>query len=156
MKHLKLKIVLSVVVILIGIIVIRLISVDNKAEADGLIFLTIENENKDVVFSGELEFYTGDSFFDILNREFDLTCGTATYLPDEDCSHSFKGFEYQGKVILGIKGDDFDLMTDWKNTFLSFYHYNNQERVLATSGPSNIPFKDQDSFLICLEEAWGS
>lgn len=156
MKHLKLKIVLSVLVILIGLVVIRLISVDNKAEGDGSVFLTIENDHQEVVFTGELEFYEGDSFYDILNRNFDLTCATANYSVDEDCSYEFQGFEYQGKVILGIQGDDFDLMTDWKKTFLSFYHYNDQIRVLATSGPSNIPFQDQDSFLICYEEAWGS
>lgn len=156
MKQLYLKLLITAIVILIGFIVIRLLFVDNKAEENGSIYLYIQDENGVTVFEGEVAFETGDTFFDLLNREFDLTCATASYTEDPSCGYDFQSFAYQGKVILGIKGEDFDLMTNWNDTFLSFYHYNHQEKELATRGPSNIPYKDGDTFLISYELAWGS
>lgn len=156
MKHLKLKLLITALVILIGFIAIRLLYVNNRADDMGSIYLVIQDEHEVIVFEGELDFEAGDSFYDILDRSFDLTCATASYEADPSCGYDFQGFAYQGKVILGIKGDDFELITNWSDTFLSFYHYNNEEKELATVGPSNIPFKDGDQFLISYELAWGS
>lgn len=156
MKHLKLKLLITAIVILIGFIAIRLLNVDHMANDEGSIYLYIQDENETIVFEGELDYKSGDSFYDILNRHFDLTCATATYQEDPGCGYDFQSFAYQGKVVLGIKGNDFELITNWSDTFLSFYHYSEQQKVLATNGPSNIPFKDGDQFLICYEIAWGS
>ncbi|MDY0074409.1 MAG: hypothetical protein RBR75_00795 [Acholeplasmataceae bacterium] len=154
MKHLKLKIFISVIVVLIGLVLVRFLTMDNRAESDGIIYLYIEGENQVVVFEGELEFYQGDTFFDVLDRAFELTCANASYQPDTTCSYTFQ-VGYQSKVILGIKNDDFELMTDWTHTFLSIYLYNDGIKELSTLGASNIPYQDEDTFLISYEEAWG-
>jgi len=154
MKPIQLKILISAIVLIVGVVLIRLFLFENVADQKGTIYLTITGENEEIVFEGELEFYEGDSFYDLLDRSFDLTCGTATYQPDESCSYTFNSILYQGKVILGIKNDEFDLITNWSDTFLSFYYIEDGEKKLATVGPSRLAFEDQDEILISYENAW--
>lgn len=158
MKHLTwlkkpiLKFILSLVVVLMGIVIIRLISENHRAEADGTIHLLIIDLEGETVFDDHIPFYQGDSFYDVLDRSFELTCATATYQQDETCSFTFNNFAYQGKVILGIKNQDFELISDWSNTFLSFHIYNGTDYILSTIGPSNIPFEEGDRFMIRCDE----
>jgi hypothetical protein len=154
MKPIQLKILISAIVLIVGVVLIRLFLFENVADQKGTIYLTITGENEEIVFEGELEFYEGDSFYDLLDRSFDLTCGTATYQPDESCSYTFNSILYQGKVILGIKNDEFDLITNWSDTFLSFYYIEDGEKKLATVGPSRLAFEDQDEILISYENVW--
>jgi len=154
LTHLKLKIIISIVVVLVGALVIRLLTVENRSTEAGSIYLYIQDEEEHVVFEGSLSYEEGDSFYDILNRHFDLTCANYNYQPDTECSYSFTTPGASGKVILGIKGDNFDLMTNWSDHFLAFYSYNDNEKKLTTVGPSNIPFQNGDVFLINYESAW--
>jgi len=154
MKPIQLKILISAIVIIVGVVLIRLFLFENRADQSGTIYLTITGENEEIVYEGELEFIEGDSFYDVLDRHFELTCATATYQPDEGCNYTFNSILYQGKVILGIKNDDFELMTNWSDTFLSFYYMENGEKKLATVGPSRLAFEDQDEILIHYENAW--
>lgn len=153
-KHLKMKILITFIVVVLALVVGRLFWINNQADHDGIIHLElIDNEGK-IVFQDTLMFYEGDTFFDILNRAFDLTCASASYQADPTCAYTFTSFAYQGKVILGIKGDDFDLSSDWSNTFLAFYVKHDDDFVLSTLGPSQIPFDDGDEFQIILESVW--
>ncbi len=154
MKHLQLKILITAIVIMVSLVVIRLFVFDNKASDEGTIYLTITGQDDEVLFDGALTYQEGDNFYDILNRHFDLTCATQTYQADPECVYTFDSILYQGKVILGIKGQDFDLMTNWTNTFLSFYYYVGEEKKLATVGPSQLAFKDGDKFMISYQQAW--
>lgn len=142
------KFIISLVVVLAGIVVIRLISEDHTAEVDGFIHLTMIDLEGETIFDEDIPFYQGDSFYDILDRQFDLICATATYAQDETCSYTFNNFAYQGKVILGIKHDDVEIVSNWSNTFLAFYTYHESEYILSTVGPSNIPFENGDRFMI--------
>ncbi len=146
------KFIISLGVVLLGIVVIRLISENHRAEADGTIHLTIIDIEGQTVFDEDIPFYQGDSFYDVLDRTFDLTCATATYQQDDTCAYTFNSFAYQGKVILGIKGNDFELLSDWSTTFLSFYIYDGSDYRLSTFGPSNIPFQQGDQFMIRHDE----
>ena len=154
MKHLQLKILITAIVILISVVVIRLFVFDNTTDDEGSIHLIITGIDDEILFDGDLSYQEGDHFYTILDRHFDLTCATATYQPDDDCSYNFNSILYQGKVILGIKGETFDLMTNWSDTFLSFYYFVGEEKKLATVGPSNIAFKDGDKFMISYQQAW--
>lgn len=154
MSHLKIKIIISIVVILVGALVIHLLTVENRSTDTGEIYLYIVDADEKVVFEGSLSYEKGDSFFDILNRHFDLTCATSNYQPDIQCSYSFSTPGASGKVILGIKGDDFELITNWTNNFLAFYIYDGDIKQLSTVGPSNIPFQNDDVFMIQYENPW--
>lgn len=154
MSHVKVKIIISVMVILVALVTIRLLTVENVSTDEGSIYLYITDQNQDTVFEGELSYIEGDSFYDILDRHFDLTCATQTYQPDETCSYSFTTPGAKGKVILGITGEGFSVMTNWTDYFLAFYTYDDGEKRLTTVGPSNIPFQDGDQFMICYETIW--
>lgn len=153
------KILLTLFVVIVGIVVIRLVSVDNRVDHDGSIYVYITGINQETVFEGELTYEEGDSFFDVINKHFDLTCATQTYEEDPTCesSHAFQFIldqviqQGQSKIILGIKGETFELMTDWNNTFLAFYHYDDNKKSLSTSGVSNIYFQNGSKFMICFE-----
>lgn len=154
MGHIKVKLIVSVIIILVAASVIRFLYVENRSTEAGTIYLYITDSQQDIVFEGELSYLEGDSFYDILNRHFDLTCATYDYQPDPTCSFSFTTPGAQGKVILGIKGDDFEVMTNWTNHYLAFYRYENDEKELSTVGPSNIPFENGESFMISYEAIW--
>lgn len=154
MKHLWLKIIITVGVIGIALIVGRLLWIDNRANDEGTIHIELIDDEGTIVFSETLNYQEGETFFDILNRHFDLTCANGSYAADPNCSYTFSSFAYQGKVILGITGDDFSLMSDWSHTFLAFYVKHEDQFVLSTFGPSQIPFNDGDEFRIILESVW--
>jgi len=154
MKNLIIKIIVSVVFIIAVFFTIKLFASENLSLTAGSIQLTIVDDQGVIVFEDDLAFYKGDSFFDILNRNFDLTCANGSYQVDEDCTYEFQSFGFQGKVLLGIKNDDFQVMSNWTNTFLSIEKYDGEAYKLTTVGVSNISFNDQDQFKISLKNAW--
>lgn len=154
MKNLVIKIIVSVVIIIAVFFAIQFFTDENLSLTSGSIQLVIVDQEGATVFDDELLFYEGDSFYDILNRNFELTCANGSYQADETCSYDFQSFGFQGKVILGIKNDDFLVMSDWTNSFLSIEKYNGEVYQLTTLGVSNIEFMDQDQFKISLKNAW--
>lgn len=153
-KHLLIKLIITFGVVLIAIVVGRLLWIENIATDEGEIHLEIIDQEGIVVFDDVLIYQEGDTFFDILDRYFDLTCANASYAADPTCSYTFTSFAYEGKVILGISGEGFSVASDWSNTFLAFYVKHEDDYVLSTLGPSQIPFEDQDEFRIVLESVW--
>jgi hypothetical protein len=155
MKKIALKLFLSVIMILGLIFTIRFIYQDNLATGDGTIYLIILDIDETILFDGELEYFEGDSFFDILNRNFDLSCANQNYQVDLTCEYTFNSFAYKGKVLLGIKNEDFDIVTDWYNLFLAIEIDKGNGYYLATEGVSNIKFSDKDSFRISVRNPMG-
>lgn len=148
MKTTVLKIVISVIVVLTSAILVHFLSISNQASSDGILRIVILDENGETVFDDDVIFKENDTFFDVLNREFDLTCASSSYQPDSTCSNEFQSFSYAGKILLGIASDDFDLQTNWSQSFLALEIYNGTEYVLATQGVSNIEFHDRDQIRI--------
>ena len=83
------------------------------------------NGNEEVIFHEILPFQENESFFEILNDRFTLTCANQFYQPDDTCSFKFNVMGQENHVILGIKSDDFEVITDWDNTFLNIEVYSN-------------------------------
>ena len=163
-KHITFKAMITFAALLIAFVTIGFVTAQNRATSDGFIHLIIEDADGAVLFDDEIVFHDGESFYDILNRTFTLTCANAHYQPDETCSHGFVlGPSTNGrvpdKVILGIKGQHFDLMTNWTDQFLAFEVYVNQAYVLTTQGPSNLAFENGQSFRIKVKtpnQNWGN
>jgi len=155
MKQHLIKIIISFIAVLtVGVIVYQLMR-PHQAESEGVIYLLIQDEDNQILYDGEIPFFEGDTFYDLLDREFLLLCATQTYQVDDTCSYTFNTFIYQGKVILGISGDDFELLTDWNNTFIAFEVLFNDAYVLSTQGPSHMAYKDQDHFRISVRRVSG-
>ena len=154
MRNLVIKIIVSVVIIIAVFFAIEHFTDENLSLTEGSIHLVIVDQEGITVYDDELLFYEGDSFYDILDRNFELTCANGSYQADETCMYEFQSFGFQGKVILGIKNDDFLIISDWTNSFLSIEKYNDDQYQLTTLGVSNIEFKDQDQFKISLKNAW--
>jgi hypothetical protein len=155
MKQIVMKLFLSIIMILGLIFTIRFIYQDNLATSDGSIHLIILDIDETVLFDGDLAFFEGDSFFDILNRNFLVTCANQNYQIDSGCEYTFNSFAYKGKVILGIKNEDFDIITDWYHSFLAIEVNKGNGYYLATEGVSNIKFNDQDLFKISVRNPMG-
>lgn len=134
MKKIILKIVLTLVALLLGYIIINVIMGDGKTDDDGSFELIILDSNQDVVYNEVLNYVEGQTFFDVLNENFELTCANRFYKADDTCSYKFSVMQYKNHVILGIKSDDFEIMTDWENTFLKIEIYNNNNYVKSESG----------------------
>ncbi len=154
MKNIVIKIIISIVIIVAVLFAIRFFSEDNTSMSDGVIHLYIIDSDDHIVFDDELEFFEGDTFYDILDRNFNLTCANGSYQPDETCSYQFQSFGYQGMVVLGIKNDDFEVITDWTNSFLLIEKHDGDQYRLTTLGVSHIDFNNQDRFKIIVKNAW--
>ncbi|MDI6453347.1 hypothetical protein [Peloplasma aerotolerans] len=155
MKKLAIKAIVSIVSIAIVFVAIRLLSNNHEADDDGFVHLTIVDGSGITVFEDDIEFFEGETFFDILSRSFDLTCANASYQPDPECLYTFQGFGYQGKAILGISSDHFTIITDWYTSFLAFEQHNGETYYISTSGPSHLPFNDGDKIRISVQDPWG-
>ncbi|PKK96720.1 MAG: hypothetical protein CVV58_04940 [Tenericutes bacterium HGW-Tenericutes-3] len=148
MKSTILKIVVSVIVVSIAAIFTYQLRVSNQATTNGSLEIVIIDQQGNEVFNDEISYEIDDSFFDILNRNFELTCATASYGRDETCSYNFTGFAYEGKVLLGIKNDDFTVQTNWSTSFLKFEIYDENGYHLTTQGVSHIEFSNHDKIRI--------
>lgn len=148
MKTNVLKIVVSVIVVLTAAILVHFLSVTNQASSDGTLRIVIVDENGETVFNDDVIFRENDTFYDVLQREFELTCASSSYQSDASCSYDFPSFASEGKILLGIANDDFNVQTDWSNSFLAFELFNGTDYYLATQGVTNIEFHDQDQIRI--------
>lgn len=134
MKKIIIKIVLTLAALLLGYIVINVIMGDGKTDGDGSFELIILDDNQDVVYNEILNYEKDQTFFDVLNENFELTCANRLYEADSTCSYKFTIMQYKNHIILGIKSDEFDIMTDWDNTFIKIEIYNGNEYVRSTIG----------------------
>ncbi|MBU1141974.1 MAG: hypothetical protein KKG64_05560 [Firmicutes bacterium] len=148
MKSIALKIVISIFVVMTAAIFVHYLTESNQASDDGKIRVIIVDENGQTVFDDDLIILQGDNFYDILNREFSLTCASSSYQADDTCSDDFQSFAYQGKILLGISNHDFNVQTNWSDNFLAIEQYDGTDYYLATQGVSNIDFLNKDRIRI--------
>lgn len=134
MKKSYLKIFLTIVALLLGYIVIDAIMGDGKTDAAGTFELIIMDESETIVFNEDLTYKEGQSFFDVLRENFELTCANRNYRADSTCSYKFSILQHKSHVILGIKSDNFEIVTDWDNTFLKIEVYDNHAYVASNVG----------------------
>lgn len=131
MKNL-IRIILSLVAILGVAIFISKYSNEEKVESDGSITFILIDENGQESIKANIDFFIGDTLFDVLNREFAIVCADEFYERDETCSHE----SIYGKAVLEIES----VITDWNNNFLGLYK--NDE--YASYGVSKLSFTSGD------------
>lgn len=154
---LKLVVTLSVIIVLIaGFYFYRQ---SQEINGPGEFELVIANESEEVLYQEELSFNAGDTLYDVLKVNFMLTCASNTYQPDPTCSASFRffadGSTIDGKIILGVKGDTFEIMTDWDKTYLAIQVYDNNSYRLTTKGVSGYTLKDGEKIRIIVTKVSG-
>ncbi len=155
MKGIALRIVVSIIIVISTVLLVNTLTEHNHAEENGQVRIIIVDENDITVFDDNISFEKGDDFFDVLNRSFDLTCATSSYQPDTTCSYSFDNLAYNGKVLLGISNSEFNILTNWSDSFLAFEVYDEPDFYLSTQGVSNIEFKDGDQIRIVVKSVLG-
>jgi hypothetical protein len=108
MKVIALKIIVSLIVISIAAFLVHYFFIQNQASKDGTFHLIIMDASEEIVYEGDLEFFEGDTFYDVLDRNFELTTQLPTFL---------------GIVIIGIKNDQFTILTNFTDDFLAIEVY---------------------------------
>jgi hypothetical protein len=154
MKKLAVKFIVSIFALASVFTAIKLLQSNHLSETPGEINITFTDASGAVVFDEWIAYEEGMTFFDLLNAHFDLTCANALYQADDTCGYTFSSFGSSDKVILGIKGETFELMTDWQHTYLSIYKWNGSEYRLTSQGVMQLAFKDQDRIKISVQEVW--
>lgn len=154
---LKLIVTLSVIIVLIaGFYFYR---ESQEINGPGEIELVIASENEEVLYEDVLAFNAGDTLYDVLKVNFMLTCASNTYQADPTCSSSIRffadGSTIDGKIILGVKGDTFEIMTDWDKTYLAIQVYDNSSYRLTTKGVSGYTLKDGEKIRIIVTKVSG-
>lgn len=152
MKKTVIKIIITGVVLALSYLLITVFMVDHQAAADGTITLEIMDLDETVLYAGDLDYEKGETFFDVLDRHFDLICANRSYQPDPTCSYAFHGSLYEGYVILGIEHDDFAVTTDWRHTFLFIELFDGETYVTATESISNVPYEDYEGVRITVRD----
>jgi hypothetical protein len=154
MKKLAVKFIVSIIALASVFTAIKLLQTDNHATTSGEIELILIDASGTTIYEEWLTYEEGMSFYDILQSHFELTCANASYQADDTCSYTFSSFGSSDKVILGIKGTTFELLTDWQNTYLSIYKWDGSEFRLTSQGVMQLAFEDQDRIKISVEEVW--
>lgn len=153
MKPIVVKIILTLAVLLFGFLVIEFVFDRDLIHEAGEVELIIMNKNEEVIFHEILPYLENESFFEILDNRFTLTCANQFYQPDDTCSFKFNVMGQENHVILGIKSDDFEVITDWDNTFLNIEVYSNGTFVDANQGFDMIELNDIDKIRIVVDDA---
>ncbi len=153
MKPIVIKIILTLAVLLFGFLVIEFVFDRDLIHEAGEVELIIMNENQEVLFHDFLAYEENESFFDVLNERFTLTCANQFYQPDDTCSFKFNVMGQENHVVLGIKSDDFEVITDWDNTFLNIEIYVDDTYVDANQGFDMIALDDVDKIRIVIDDA---
>lgn len=153
-KTIGLKIVLSVIVLAAVALFFHLTDFGHIAQKSGEVRVVIVDNTGETVFDDNLIIKEGDSFFDVLDRQFDIICANALYQPDQTCLTVFSALG-DARVVLGISGEGFSVITDWNNTFLAFELFDGTSYQLASYGPSHLKFEDRDKVRITVRGVTG-
>ncbi len=153
MKPIVLKIILTLAVLLFGFLIIEFVFDRDLIHEAGEVELIIMNENEEVLFNEILPYQENQSFFEILDDRFTLTCANQFYQPDDTCSFKFNVMGQENHVVLGIKSDDFEVITDWDNTFLNIEVYSNGTFVDANQGFDMIALDTVDKIRVVIDDA---
>lgn len=108
--------------------------------------LVIADIDENIVFDDVLSFSGNETLYDVIARNFKITCANKNYEKDENCSYTFPLLN--SKVILGIKVGNISLDTDFKTSFLAIEVLEEEGYRLATKGFSNYNLTDGESIRI--------
>ena len=153
MKPIVVKIILTLAVLLFGFLIIEFVFDRDLIHEAGEVELIIMNENEEVLFHEILPYQENESFFEILDDRFTLTCANQFYQPDDTCSFKFNVMGQENHVVLGIKSDDFEVITDWDNTFLNIEVYSDGTFVDANQGFDMIELDTVDKIRVVIDDA---
>ncbi len=142
------KLLVSGVVILLALVSLAFLRPNNNAKSDGSFKLIIMDLKDDYLYEEDLIFFKDESFYDVLKRNFIVICADRNYNPDCECSYEFNLITHKERIVLGLKNDDFELISSWQNDFLAFYEQIDEDLVLLNYGVNNISFNDNDTFVI--------
>lgn len=146
------KIIVTVCIIIILASWLYYILRDNTEGEGGSFELLIAEVDTRVVYQETLEFNPGEKLYEVLVRNFDLICASSTYEADPSCSASFRFFDgnelVEGKVILGITGDTFQVITDWRNSYLAIEVFEENGYRLTTKGVNSYVLTDGEKIRI--------
>jgi len=108
MKGIVLKVIVSLIVLSIAAFLVHYFFIQNQASKDGTFHLIIMNASEEIVYEDDLDFFEGDTFYDVLDRNFELTIQPPTFL---------------GIVIIGISSNEFTILTNFTDDFLAIEVY---------------------------------
>lgn len=90
------KAIIAIILFIILISTIIYINTGGSANNDGYITVIINNKNNQIVSQERIAFEKGDTLFDVIDENYELTCDNSAY----------------GHYILGISGKGFMIMTE--------------------------------------------
>lgn len=152
MKPIVIKIILTVAVLLLGFIIIEFVFNRDVIHDAGFVELTIMDEHEEILYQKILYYEENQTFFELLNENFELTCANSFYQADSTCSFKFNIMGQQQHVILGIKSDKFEIMTDWDKTFLNIEIYDGNTYVDSSVGVDMIDLNEIDRIRILVDK----
>lgn len=129
MKEIYKKLILTLVVVLIGVTVILLLRPKGN-NYFGQIQLIIEDE--EVVYDNFLDFKENETLYDLLNNNFEVI--------ERDYAI--------GVIILNIKGEDFEVITDFEGSYLAFYEVLDGKEEYFTVSAKDFYLQDEMVILI--------
>ncbi len=152
MKPIVIKIILTFAVLLLGFIIIEFVFNRDVIHDAGFVELTIIDEHSDTLYQKVLYYEENQTFFELLNDNFELTCANQFYQQDSTCSFKFNIMGQQQHVILGVKSDKFEIMTDWDKTFLNIEIYDGNTYVDSSVGVDMIDLDEVHKIRILVDK----
>ena len=137
MKGIALKIIVSLIVVSITAFLVHYFFIQNQAVDGGTFHLIVMDASEQIVFDGNLEFLEGDTFYDVLDRNFELMTQPPTFL---------------GIVIIGISNDDFSITTNFTDDFIAIEIYDGTEYPKTAEGAVLIIPVDGQTYRLRVED----
>ncbi|HBG33684.1 MAG: hypothetical protein A2009_02075 [Tenericutes bacterium GWD2_38_27] len=137
MKGIALKVIVSLIVLSIAAFLVHYFFIQNQASNDGTFHLVIMDASETIVYEGDLEFFEGDTFYDVLDRNFELTTQPPTFL---------------GIVIIGIENDEFTILTNFTDDFLAIEVYEDGAYRKTAEGAVLIEPEDGQLYRLRVEQ----
>jgi hypothetical protein len=131
------KILFSVLIIALSFVLYRFIPTEsNEPTGDGTVHLIVIDELGNEYIDSDLDFNSGDTLFDVLDENYELTCLGSDNLADDTCSYESQF----GYAILGIG----DVKTTWTSSYLQIFI--NEES--SNYGAAKMVLNDQDEIKV--------
>lgn len=107
------KLIISFVVVFSITIIYVVFSQPKTGDDLGTITIQVVDQSGELVINEELIFDEEMSLYDLLQEEFEIACGSASYTIDNTCAYA----SINGHIILQIG----EVSTDWYSSYLKIY-----------------------------------
>lgn len=111
-----------------------------QAETPGSLTIILVDHEEEVRRDVTL-YHEGESLYDILSRNYEISCASPTYEPDPSCEPLMYS-EVTGRILLEIES----LKSNWKDTFIQIQI----NGIPAVYGMDQVKFNDQDEIRLVL------